>query len=140
MLAGGAPILVFMFPKVAETIVYVPFPFSVFKTHGFDRQNNSIRDMTLLALATPNGHSHPRPIEVLEMASEDVGVMQLMTARMLSRLEDNMANIIPRHPCLPQYPGWKRLRLGCDLVYTNSAQSGRPHPMKPYLDGASKVR
>ncbi|KAK5367235.1 hypothetical protein LTS13_008088 [Exophiala xenobiotica] len=51
VLAVRAPLLILIFPHIADTIVYVPFHPPLVETHDFQRQNNAIRDSTIQALA-----------------------------------------------------------------------------------------
>ena len=93
MLAGRAPISVFTFPKIAETIVYIFLRSLMFETHDFEKQNNSITGSTLRDLATQIEHSCPELIGTLREAGKDAGVTGSITTQTVPRLENDIANI-----------------------------------------------
>jgi hypothetical protein len=87
-LAGRSSLLVFIFPQMADTIVYVPFHTPLVETHGLERQNNSIRDSTLRALAARIEQNRPELIRSLTEVSEYAGLTCSHKVRPISRLED----------------------------------------------------
>ena len=87
-LAGRSPLSVFIFPQIADTIVYVPFPPPLVETHGLERQNNSIRDSTLRTLAARIERNHPELIRSLTEVGEYAGLTSSHTVCAISRLED----------------------------------------------------
>jgi hypothetical protein len=87
-LAGRSPLLVFIFPQIADTIVYVPFHAPLVETHGLERQNNSIRDSTLRALVAWIEQNHPELIRSLTEVGEYAGLTSSHTVCAISRLED----------------------------------------------------
>jgi len=92
VLAGRSPIMVFVFPQIAETIVYVP-PSSplLVETHHFERQNNSITDLTVQDIAVQIQHNHPELVRVLVEVGKYTGLACSNTAHIIPCLEDVVA-------------------------------------------------
>ena len=64
-LAGRSPILVLIFPTIADTVVYVPRLLPFFSmTHIVDKQNNSIRDSTIRDLCGQVERDHPELVQI----------------------------------------------------------------------------
>jgi hypothetical protein len=96
VLASRAPISVFIFPQIADTIVYVFLHAPLVETHGFERQNNSITDSSLRALVAQIEQNRPELIGALLEAGEYAGLAALSIAQIMPRLEDiaNMYQVL----------------------------------------------
>lgn len=92
VLAGRAPLLILIFPHIADTIVYVPFHPPLVETHNFQRQNNAITDSTIQALAVRMDQCHPDLFRVLMEAGTYAGLSPSSTVYPLPRLQDIIAN------------------------------------------------
>lgn len=93
MLAGRALISVFIFLQIADTIVYVFLHPPLVETYRFERQNNSITDSTLRALAARIEQNRPELIGALMEVGEHASSAASGTARTMSRLEDVVPNM-----------------------------------------------
>jgi hypothetical protein len=93
VLGQRAPISVFIFPQIADTIVYVFLHPPLVETHGFERQNNSITDSALRALAARIERNRPELIGALMEVGEYAGLTASSTAQTMPRLEDVIASM-----------------------------------------------
>ncbi|KAI9769849.1 MAG: hypothetical protein M1840_003843 [Geoglossum simile] len=75
LLAGPSPMSVFVFSRVAETIV----------------QNNSITDSTIQAIATQIQDNHPELVRILAEVGQYTGLAYSSTTHSMPRLEDVVA-------------------------------------------------
>lgn len=90
ILARLSSISIFVFSRAADTIVYVlPHSFYLFgKSYYLDRQNNSILNSTVQALAAQVRHDHPKLFSVLDDVGLYSGLAPLSTKRGMPRIED----------------------------------------------------
>ena len=87
-LTGRSPLLAFVFSPIADTIVYVPVRSPLFKTHDFQRQNNSITELTIKKLARSVKHNHPELVRVLMEVGTYAGLISSRIAPTMPRVED----------------------------------------------------
>jgi hypothetical protein len=73
---------------MADTIVYVPFHTPLVETHGLEKQNNSIKDSTLRALAARIKQNRPELIRSLTEVGEYIDLTCLHKVRLISQLKD----------------------------------------------------
>jgi hypothetical protein len=82
-------LLGFVFPKIADTIVYAPLHLHPVVTHDFGRQNHSITDSTVQALAARIEQNHPELVRVLmEVDNNNHRLTPSRMAVILPLLED----------------------------------------------------
>ena len=88
-LAGRSPLLVCIFPPIADTIVYVPrlLP-SSFATHCVERQNNSIRDSTVRNICGSIERDHPDLVQIMIKVATYAGLGSSDMAQTKPSLED----------------------------------------------------
>lgn len=91
VLAGRAPLMVFVFPQVADTIAYVLLYPSLVETHEFQRQNNSITESGIRALAARIKQNHPELTRTLMGLGKYTGLTSAHTVRNIPQLEDVVA-------------------------------------------------
>jgi hypothetical protein len=91
VLAGRAPLLVFIFSQVADTIVYVLLSPLLVETHDSQRQNNSITESSIRALAARIEQNHPELTRTLMGLGEYAGLTSAHTVRNIPQLEDVVA-------------------------------------------------
>ena len=88
-LAGRSPFLIFFFPAIADTLVYVAIRLPLSETHGFERQNNSITESTLKALVHLIEQKHPGLVQVLNEVGAYTGLFS--------------SGITPTRPCAEDF-------------------------------------
>jgi hypothetical protein len=93
-LAGPSPISIFVFSRAADTIVYVLpplLPIPPRRDSLPQRQNNSITDQTIQALATQVRHDHPELVSVLVEVGQYASLAPASTMQEIPRIEDVIA-------------------------------------------------
>jgi hypothetical protein len=93
-LAGPSPILVFLFPRAADTIVNVLPRLSLYyclKTELLKRQNNSITESTIQSLPAHVWHDNPELVRVLVEVSQYAGLALAYITQGTARIEDVVA-------------------------------------------------
>ena len=91
VLAGSSPISVFVFPRIAETIVYVPPLLIIIETDNLERQNNSITDSTVQAIAIQIQDNNPELVRILAELGWYAGLIHSNSTHTMPDLEDVVA-------------------------------------------------
>ena len=101
-LVGRSPLLIFVFPEAADTIVYVAPPFPVVPDSQLRRQNGSMTESTLQALIHLIEQNHPGLVRVLNEIGALAGLFSTGITPIRPCIEDFVVRTHQLFSSLPQ--------------------------------------